>query len=130
MSMKIIIVVLLCCLLLVGCGTSDIGLGRAGASTENEFLIRSVGERWDELLDGDNFIAEWIEDLPRGIPLKENRITLQRALEIANNIFVLNENNADKIQEFLKQPYSSVNEDVLEKYMLSDWLKRIAEIKI
>ena len=42
-----------------------------------------------------------------------------------NNIFVLENDNYEKIDEFLKIPYQEISEEIVKKYGFSNWLKEI-----
>jgi hypothetical protein len=41
-----------------------------------------------------------------------------------NNIFVLEDNNFDKINDFLNKNYQTVDDKITEKYQFSNWIKR------
>ena len=47
----------------------------------------------------------------------------------SNNIFIINRNNIDGVNEFLNQSGRSMNRDVLAEYSMSAWLERILEAK-
>ncbi|MDR6546843.1 hypothetical protein J2810_002912 [Chryseobacterium rhizosphaerae] len=42
-----------------------------------------------------------------------------------NNIFVLESDNYEKIDDFLKIPYQEISEEIVEKYGFSRWIKEI-----
>lgn len=44
-----------------------------------------------------------------------------------NNIFVLNKNNMEEIDAFIKLPYVSVNEEIVDRYNFKNWIKNILE---
>lgn len=44
-----------------------------------------------------------------------------------NNIFVLENENYDAINEFLKIPYHEIPENIVKKYGFSNWIKQITE---
>lgn len=41
-----------------------------------------------------------------------------------NNIFVLNDNNLNEIEEFLKKPYEEISGDILKQYSFDSWFER------
>ncbi len=41
-----------------------------------------------------------------------------------SNIFVLNENNMNEIEEFLKKPYEEIAGDILKQYSFDSWFER------
>ncbi|WP_035291762.1 hypothetical protein [Clostridium sp. KNHs214] len=42
-----------------------------------------------------------------------------------NNIFVMDENNLDKIEAFIKRKYEPINDEVYKKYSISSWIDTI-----
>lgn len=44
-----------------------------------------------------------------------------------NNIFVIENNNYDAIDDFFKIPYHEIPDEIVEKYGFSSWIKRITE---
>ncbi|MBU3188451.1 hypothetical protein K9O30_03645 [Clostridium bowmanii] len=42
-----------------------------------------------------------------------------------NNIFVMNENNLDEIEEFINNKYVPISEDIYKKYSLHNWVETI-----
>jgi len=43
----------------------------------------------------------------------------------SNNIFVLGEDNIETLDDFLKQPYQAVANDIIKKYNFADWAKNL-----
>jgi len=47
-----------------------------------------------------------------------------------NNIFVMDEDNVEHIEEFLKRKYKPINEEIYAKYSLSSWVETIIKEEI
>ena len=44
-----------------------------------------------------------------------------------NNIFVLDDNNYNLIEDFLNLSYHEISEEIVKKYGFSSWIKQIIE---
>lgn len=42
-----------------------------------------------------------------------------------NNVFVIGDDPADALEEFLNKPYVPISEDIVKRYTLDEWVKRI-----
>lgn len=46
-----------------------------------------------------------------------------------DNIFVIEDNNLEGLEEFLSKPYTDISEEIVEKYSFTNWIKYVLNIK-
>lgn len=59
--------------------------------------------------------------------ITDNKMVKQYDFYHPNNIFVLENNNYNHIEDFLKVPYHEMSEEIVKKYGFSHWIKQITE---
>lgn len=59
--------------------------------------------------------------------ITDAREIIERDYYHPNNVFVLGVDKAETLEEFLSKPYHPISDEILSRYSLDEWVKRIVE---